>query len=375
MSMHDPELNVGLIGSGTVAERRAAAIRSVPGLRLVAVAEINDTFGEQGQAFARHHDCTFVPAWDALVTREDLDLIIVATINELHLPLGLAALQHGKHVLIEKPLARTVQEGQALLAAAARHQRRLKTGFNHRHHPWVQHVAGWLREGRLGEPLWARTLIGHAGRLDRGRPHFPDTWFLQRDKAGGGALLDNGVHAHDLVRWHLQREFADVVGWTVVSPGMQVEDNAGGVFRTADGACLYVHQSSWTHHGDYFVLEYAGTEGNLLIDYGLGSATHIRPVGGRERVYETIAFDLKAPDRSWSLELTEFRDAIREGREPLGNGHDGLEALAMAEALYCASRTARAVRLDDLRHAGRAPADGDWPMGTAQGGAECIGAA
>lgn len=320
MSMQDLALNVGLIGSGAVAERRAAAIRSVQGLRLIAVAETNDAFRGQGQAFAQRSACAFVASWEELVAREDLDLIIVATINELHLPLGLAALQHGKHVLIEKPLARSVQEGHALLAAAARHQRRLKTGFNHRHHPWVQHVATWIREGRLGAPLWARALIGHAGRLDRGRPHFRDTWFLDLDKAGGGTLLDNGVHAHDMVRWQLQRDFADVVGWTVVSPGMQVEDNAGGVFRTVDGACLYVHQSSWTHHGDYFVVEYAGTEGNLLLDYGLGSATHIRPVGGRERVYETIAFDLKAPDRSWSLELAEFRDAIREGREPLGNG-------------------------------------------------------
>lgn len=351
MHRQESELNVGIIGSGAVAERRATAIKGLKGLRLVAVAESSAAFGEQGQVFARRYDCKFVPAWDALVTCDELDVIIVATINEQHLPFGLAALQHGKHVLLEKPLARTVQEGQALLAAATHHQRLLKTGFNHRHHPWVQHVTDWLREGRLGEPLWARTLIGHAGRLGRGRPHFQHTWFCERDKAGGGTLLDNGIHGHDLVRWHLQREFADVVGWTVISPGMQVEDNAGGVFKTADGTCLYVHQSSWTHHGDYFVLEYAGTEGNLLIDYGLGSATHIRPVGGRERVYETIAFDLKAPDRSWSLELAEFRDAILEGREPLGNGHDGLEALLMSEALYGAARTARAVHLDDLRHA------------------------
>jgi predicted dehydrogenase len=359
MSRQDPELNVGLIGSGAVAERRAAAIRSVPGLRLVAVAETTDAFREQGHTFAQRHDCTFVGAWDALVTRDELDLIIVATINELHLPLGLAALQHGKHVLIEKPLARAVQEGQALLAAAARHQRRLKTGFNHRHHPWVQHVAGWLREGRLGRPCWARALIGHAGMLGSGRPNFAKSWFVDPEKAGGGTLLDNGVHTHDLVRWHLHCDFAEVVGWVTTATSGQVEDNASGVFKTAEASCLYVHQSSWTHHGDYCVLEYAGTEGNIHLNYGLGSATHVRPGGGRERVYETMAFDLKAPDRSWALELVEFRNAIWEDREPQGNGQDGLEALVMSEALVRASQTGQGVCLADVRHttpvAGAAP--------------------
>lgn len=354
MGMQVPELKVGMIGSGAVAERRAAAIRGVPGLRLVAVAEINDAFCGQGQAFAQRSACAFVASWEELVAREDLDLIIVATINELHLPLGLAALQHGKHVLIEKPLARTVQEGQKLLAAAERYQRLVKTGFNHRHHPWVHKVYRWIREGRLGQPYWVKACIGHAGALGGGRENFVHIWFADEDKAGGGTSLDNGVHPHDIVRWMLNLDFAEVVGWTVRGTGaVPVEDNAGGVFKTADETCLYLCLSSWTHWADYFTMEFAGSEGNLQFSYGRGTATYIQSAGGRERRRETLAFDIKAPDRSWSLELAEFRDAILEGREPLGNGQDGLEALAMAEGLYCASRTARAVRLDDIRHAVR----------------------
>lgn len=355
MSKKGNKIYVGIVGSGTVAGRRAEAIRNVEGLALVAVAEIRDheqDFTEQGKAFAQQHGCSFVTYWDELVKRDDLDIIIVATINSLHAPIGMAAIEHGKHVLIEKPLACSVKEAQQLLAAAKLHQRLIKTGFNHRHHPWVQKVHDWRSDGRLGQPFWARALIGHAGMLGGGRPNFERTFFNDPDKAGGGTLLDNGVHAHDLVRWLLGLDFAEALGWTIkANSAARVEDNAGGVFKTADGKCLYVHQSSWTHWGHYFVLELSGTEGYLSFDYGLGSATYIRPVGGRERLQETVSFDLKAPDQSWALELSEFRNAIWENRKPLGNGEDGLEALVMSEALYRSSRTGRSVRLEEVRHA------------------------
>lgn len=343
-------LRVGIVGSGTVAKRRADALHNLEGFGLVAVAEISDPhndFTEQGQGFAKRYNCHFVSSWDELVNRDDIEIIIIATVNQLHLPIGMAALQHGKHVLIEKPLARSVQEAQQLLAAAKHHQRLIKTGFNHRHHPWVQKVYDWIREGRLGKPLWSRAFIGHAGMLGGGRPDFGGTWFADQEKAGGGTLLDNGVHTHDLVRWLLGVDFMEALGWAVAVTDTQVEDNAGGVFKTADER-LYVFQSTWTTWGNYLTLEVAGTEGNLLIDYGSGTATYIRPVGGRERTRKTVFFDIKAPDQSWALELEVFRKAICEDREPIGNGQDGLEALAMSEALYRSSRTGRAVRLEDV---------------------------
>lgn len=343
-------IRVGIVGRGSAAQRRAVAVRELDGFGLVAIAGTTDGGLDQGRALAERYDAVFESSWDALTKRDDVDLVIVATINRMHFGVGMAALNHGKHVLIEKPLACTVSEARQLVALGKSVRRIVKTGFNHRHHPWVQQAYRWICEGRLGRPISATATIGHAGMLGGGRRDFDRSWFADPLASGGGTLLDNGLHAHDLVRWCLGIEFGDVVGTTITStPGASVEDNAAGVFRTEDGKQLYLHHSSWTRWGDYLELEFSGSEGTLRVEHGNRTATHIRSGGGRERIAESVAFDSVASDRSWALELEEQRDAIREGREPLGNGADGFESLVMSAALYRSAQTQRCVQLDEIR--------------------------
>jgi predicted dehydrogenase len=325
-------MNVAIVGCGGIGSRRASAVRNVEGLELKVVVDVDcDRAGTLGERF----QVESTSDWVAAVRRPDVDLVIVSTANNAHAPVSIAAMEAGKHVLCEKPLARNPEECRQMVEAARRHGVKLKTGFNHRYsnQTWKAHEL--LREGAMGDVLFVRGRTGHGNGEGLSK-----TWFGNFELSGGGTFLDNGVHLLDLSRWFMG-DFVEAMGYRTTSlPALgQCEDNGFGLFKTADGRVCSL-QSSWTQWRGYLFLEVFGTQGELIVSYDDASCTLVRRGGGA-----TVFQFSGVPDRSWERELEEIAAAVRENREPLANGDDGWQAVKMAYAVYASSDTGKAVSL------------------------------
>ena len=183
-------INVGIIGAGGIALNHAGSINAYQGARLAAVADVNA--GRRKELAAKFGIPKTYDSAKALIADRTIDAVIISLPNFLHLPVSLEALKNGKHVLLEKPMALNMVEAKKIAAAARRYRRVLMLGMNLRFRPTVQTIKTLLARGDLGKiyhvkAYWLRRC---------GCPKF-GTWFGRKDQAGGGAMLDLGVHVLD----------------------------------------------------------------------------------------------------------------------------------------------------------------------------------
>ncbi len=363
-------LRVAVVGCGLIGRRRAVVAREA-GDRVVAVADVD---AAKAGRLAAENGCAWATDWCEVVGREDVDVVVAATPNKVLAPVTIAAAGAGKHVLCEKPLGRNSGEARDMVHAAERAGVVLKTGFNHRHHPAVWRAKELCSQGAIGPLKYIRAVYGHGGR-----PGYDKEWRADADLAGGGELLDQGVHIVDLCRWFLG-EFREVSGFTgtyfwdlaafgnaagpdacgdprtrpqvpgAASAGpRRLEDNAFAIMRTHDGCIAQLH-TSWTQWKNRFSFEVFGVAGYLRIEglggsYGTESLTlgRRRPESGPP-VQET--FEFPGPDQSWNAEWKELTAAVREHRRPLADGREGLAAMRLIAAIYESARTGCAVRVE-----------------------------
>jgi predicted dehydrogenase len=270
--------------------------------------------------------------WQETLAHPDVEIVVVATTNDALAPVAIAAVEAGKHVLVEKPAARSVAELDRVIAAALRHDRRVRVGFNHRYHPALREARRIVDAGALGPLMFVRGRYGHGGRLGYDRE-----WRADPAKAGGGELIDQGVHLIDLAGWFLG-PLADVRGIaTTYFWNMPVDDNAFLTLRTATGQTAFLHVSC-TEWKNLFSFEIYGRDGKIAIDglggsYGVERLEHHRmlPQMGPP---ETTTRDYPGVDRSWAIEFAEFLDDIRLEREPSAGLGAARAALTVAEQVY-----------------------------------------
>jgi predicted dehydrogenase len=332
-------VRVAVVGCGLIGTRRAE-VAAAAGDDVVCAVDLDAQRARRTAALAGGEPET---DWRRAV-ESDVDIVTVSTVNRDLMPITVAALEAGKHVLCEKPLGRNAAEARAMVDAARRHQRILKTGFNHRHHPAIAQAHEIAQAGGIGEPRVVRAAYGHGGRLG-----YDQEWRANPELAGGGELLDQGVHVVDLCRWFLG-EFSSVIGnvstlfWDVAP----LEDNAFALLRSESGTIASFH-TSWTQWRNLFRFELFGPVGSLVVDglggsYGVERLTHFerRPEGGAPKETE---WTYPGPDLSWKLEWEELLSAIAEGREPLGSGEDGLRAAQIVDAIYASADAASVIPL------------------------------
>ncbi len=322
-----PALKVAIVGCGLIGGKRA---RALEGARLVAAADLDLVRAER--LAADHPGCSASEDVSGTVARADVDVVIVATTNEALAPITRAALQAGKHVLVEKPAARSADELRPLLALARERARLVKVGFNHRFHPALRKAREMVDAGVLGPLMFLRGRYGHGGRLGYERE-----WRADPERAGGGELLDQGVHLVDLARWFLG-DFSDVQGQVgTFFWDMPVEDNGFLLLRTADERVAFLH-ASCSEWKNLFCLEIYGRDGKLQVDglggsYGVERLTHYRmlPQMGPP---ETTAWEWPGEDNSWRSEWRHFKECLQTGAAPSGGLEDALAALEVVARAY-----------------------------------------
>lgn len=317
---------VGIVGCGLIGRKRAEALE---GGRLVACADLQLA---RAEALARASGAAVDQEWTRLVTRPDVDVVIVATTNDALVPVTLAAIRAGKHVLVEKPAARSPAELQPVIAAAARARVLVRVGFNHRYHPALEKTRELVDAGSLGPLMFVRGRYGHGGRVG-----YDKEWRANPELSGGGELIDQGVHLIDLARWFLG-DFTDVSGFaSTYFWQMPVDDNAFLLLRTAQRQAAMLHVSC-TEWKNMFSFEVYGRNGKAQIDglggsYGVERVTfyQMRPEMGPPA---TTIWEYPGPDRSWALEFRDFLEDIRLGRQPSAGLDDARAALLIAEEIY-----------------------------------------
>jgi predicted dehydrogenase len=322
-------LGVAIVGCGLIGRKRAAALE---GARLVACA---DTAPGRASALAREApEAVAVDRWEEAIDRPDVDLVVVATTNDSLTPIAIAAVEAGKHVLVEKPAARSVGELDRLVAVSERHDQRVRVGFNHRYHPALQEARRLVDRNALGPLMFVRGRYGHGGRVE---------WRADPAKAGGGELIDQGVHLIDLASWFLG-SFSHVHGVaTTYFWNMPVDDNAFLTLRTSTGQTAFLHVSC-TEWKNLFSFEIYGRNGKLAID-GLGGSYGVERLAFYRMLPEmgppeTTIVEYPGGDRSWAVEFADFLDDIRLGREPSAGLGAARAALAVAEQVYAQSNYA-----------------------------------
>ena len=326
------QLRVGIAGYGVVGKRRRQSIDANPLMTTVAVSDI--AYGGDGET----PDGIPYHAEYPLLFGHDLDALFVSLPNYLAAEATIAGLQQGLHVFCEKPPGRTVQETEAVIGEEQRHpELKLKYGFNHRYHESVKEAKRIIDSGAYGRVM---NLRGFYGKSQIDPPS--GGWRSDRNQAGGGILLDQGIHMLDLIRF-FAGDFEEV--HSIVSNDYwhhDVEDNAYAVMRSASGCVAMLHSSAtqWRHR---FRLEVTLEEALIELSgiltgsksYGEERLSLVRrdddsDVGSNRE--ETILY---LEDNSWQEEVDEFAEVIVNGA-PITNGssHDALRVMEMVYSVY-----------------------------------------
>ena len=313
---------VAVVGCGALARKRSKALA---GATLVAACDLDI-------ARARALSDNASTQWRDVVARDDVDIVIVSTVNSVLAEVAIGALDAGKHVLVEKPAARDVRELDAVIDAEKRTGKLVRVGFNHRHHPALLKAREIFDTGALGDMMFVRGRYGHGGRIGYDRE-----WRADPARSGGGELIDQGVHLIDLARMFLG-DFTNIDGiaktyfWD-----MPVDDNAFLTLRTAKDTTAFLHVSC-TEWKNLFSLEIYGRNAKLHIEglggsYGVERLTHYRmlPEMGPP---ETNTWEFAGADTSWEHEFREFLRDIELHRRPSANLDDARAALSVVEKIY-----------------------------------------
>lgn len=326
--MKTGKLKAGIAGYGIVGKRRRQFIDLHPGLKTIAVCdqnyEVPETMSDGVRAYSSYRH----------LLEEPLDVLFVCLPNYLAAEVAIAGLEKGLHVFCEKPPGRNVQDVLRVRDVEKNHPKLvLKYGFNHRYHGSVQQALKIIRSGELGSVINLRGVYGKSKIIP-----FSGGWRSERRYAGGGVLLDQGIHMVDLMRLYCG-DFVEIKSFVTNSFwNHDVEDNAYALMRNEHGQIAILHSTAtqWQHR---FVLEIALTDGYLELRGILsGSKSYGEEqliIGRRDESdmgtlkNETIKY---LEDNSWRDEIKEFADAIIGGN-PIQSGTSA-DALATMQLVY-----------------------------------------
>ena len=323
-------LSVAIVGAGGIGRIRANSILESKQANVSWVADIDAPRAEELAALSH---ALPTADWREAISDPKVQCVVVSTPTKFHAEIAAEALEKGKHVLCEKPLARNAEEARVVVETAKRTNRVLKTGFNYRHMPHVLKAQELLKSGAIGSPYFLRCRYGHGGR-----PHYEDHWCTDADLSGGGVLQEQGIHIVDLVRVFLGEPVKVMAEMRrYFWPFRQTEDNCFCLFETANRQLAQLH-ISWTQWKNIMEIEIFGHDGYLLLQgrdghygpqrltFGKRQATHGNPVE------EAFTFDRS--ETSWDREWQEFVTSISNESDRSNAALQGLLTQELVDAAY-----------------------------------------
>ena len=341
------KLKIGIIGAGSIVRYRHLPETTMhPNAEVSAICDIVE---KRARELAQQHNCQAYTDYQEMIQDPDLDAVIVAATNTTHAEMTIAALEAGKHVMCEKPMATSLKDAQKMIEAAERSNKQLMIAHNQRLEPAHQKAKEILQSRKLGKILTFSSIFGHPGSEDWAIDG-ADTWFYRKEITGLGVLGDLAIHKLDLLRWLLDDDyieaaaFIDTISKTYPSGELiDVEDNALCLLKTAKGAMGNV-TASWSYqkennsttlYCENGVLEiYVNPDFPLVVHYDFQHAEYHK-LGKKSTNVEQVKSGI----------VDAFVDAIIEGREVPIPGIEGYKALEAVIACQQAAKSARAVKI------------------------------
>jgi UDP-N-acetyl-2-amino-2-deoxyglucuronate dehydrogenase len=324
-------VNVGIIGAGNISDTHARAARAA-GLRVVGV------FGEnrdKARQLAARHEAAVFDTLETLLGHPALDLVMIGSPSGRHAEQARAAARAGRHMLVEKPLDISTARIDALLTEVARAGVTLGVFLQDRLKPAIVSLRQRLNAGEIGRPLlatgtikWFRPPEYYAMSRWRG------TWALD----GGGALMNQGIHTVDLMVF-LLGPVRRVCGFVATQfHQIEAEDTATAVFEFASGTLGTIEATTAAAPAQPRRLEIVGTGGTLVLEGDDLAGTSGAPP---ENATSPAVSDVTAHERI----IVDFVDAVRHGRAPVCDGHEGRRSVEIVEAVYRSAREGATVVL------------------------------
>ncbi|MDB5057726.1 MAG: putative oxidoreductase [Chloroflexi bacterium] len=319
------DVRIGLIGAGTVGGWHLTSYQRA-GATIVAVADPNE---QLGRGRAAEYGSTFYQDYREMLAAEQLDAVSVCTPPHLHREHALTCMDHGLHVLCEKPFAASMEDARAMVAAAEQSDRVLQVGFVHRFYEPAQRARQYGADGTLG------TLISFHNRFAVNNRQNDRDWVLDPRRAGGGTYMDTAMHSVDLFRFVIGEIVAVSAHHRTVAAGMPVEDTGVLVVRSETGV-LGVIEADWmTPVTDYTFAVY-GTDGAVKVGYDpaeLLAWTRQTPTWQRESLESDDAM------ARFDREIDHFLQCVQGKATPAVTAYDGLRALEVIQAAYESAAT------------------------------------
>lgn len=332
----------GLIGAGVVAETHVAAMRLVPDVAVVAVA---DPDLERARDFARRHEVPGVYATvDELLRQSPVDAVAVLTPHHLHLPAARAAARAGRHVLVEKAIAHTVAAADEMIAVCRAAGVTLGGIFQNRFTEAGRALRAAVRDGTLGKVVLASVSV----RVQRSTAYYEVApWRGRRDQAGGGVLMVQAIHTIDLLQWVLGMPRRVCARATTAVHPIEVEDLVVGMLELEGGTLAVLEATTaavpevppeLTLHGERGTAVVFDSRGYL----GFWASTPERPSSlpdlwalQRSLFHEQEASrPSQASPEPHAEQIRDFVEAVREDRPPAVDGPEARKALVIVDALY-----------------------------------------
>ncbi len=340
----------GVIGAGGIADRRTIpeGIMKAPDTKLVAVMDVNE---RQARAVAEKYGCEAHSSEEELLSRNDVDVVYIATPNYLHYQQVIRSLEAGKHVLCEKPLSLTLQEAEAMIEKAEELGLVLAVGFMMRFHAYHQKIKEMIDKGELGDPVLGRA------QLTCWYPDIPGAWRQIAELGGGGALMDMGSHCIDLLEMFMGR-VAEVSAFnSTLTHKYEVEDSSLVMLRFESGALGIVDNNFNIPDASALnILEVYGTCGSVEARGTIGQSSFGKMVARIEEnmegyeasqtrgasVEEEVVVD---PVNIYQAEIEDVNSAIRGKRKPANPGERGFWNLKVILAAYQSAREGRVISI------------------------------
>ena len=341
----------GIIGSGMIAEFHVKAIKEISGCSFVAGYDI---ISGRAAEFCGKHGGTGYDDLNAFLADKNIDIVVIATPSGLHLEGAVAAAKAGKHIIIEKPLEITAARCDAIIAEAKANKVKLASIFQSRYHDVARIVKKAIDEGRLGKIVLADAQI----KWYRSQEYYDSgKWRGTWDLDGGGALMNQGIHAIDLLQWFMG-DVKEVFAYTdtLAHERIEVEDVGAAVLKFANGAIGVIQGTTGAYPGFFKKVEICGTKGCITLEEENLTTwkfaeerpedEDIRNKFGSSTQTGGGASDPKAIGYHGHKMLFEsFVNAVREDKPLDIDGSEGRKSVEIIEAIYRSAKGHKPVTL------------------------------
>ena len=337
--MSNRKVRIAVVGAGHVAQvAHIPVYKSHPNVELTAVVDQDPI---KARRIQEQHGFELVfDDFTAMLKSSDVDAVDICTPNYLHAPMAITALRSGRHVLCEKPLARTMDEASRMVEESEKSGRILMTALNNRFREDVQVLHKFVKGGELGDVQLVKT-----GWLRRATEWKDRAWFTEKAMSGGGALLDLGMPIMDLALWVAELKKPTRVSCSIFGKKGRsgVEDSACAMVKFAGGACLML-EVNWNlrEPNDVTFLHVYGSKGA-----GILKPLQIHKSIQGVLVNVTPALDSKGSpyQESYRADINHFIECVLEKKKPMTTGADALPVLRLLDAMYESASTGKEVEV------------------------------